>query len=77
MENIKEQINDLLQNTNQRKKYAVFFLVAIIILIVYSILSFGAKKIILNKTHCNNIKSTYTEFSRCTTIICRFYVEIS
>ena len=68
MENIKdipvqlnEQLQKLLENTNQRKKYVLLLLVSIIIVIVYSILSFVSKKINLNKSNCKNIASRYTD----------------
>ena len=68
MENIKEQLNDLLQNTKQRKNYVLLLLVSIIIVIVYSILSFVSKKINLNKSNCKNIKNTYTDFPLITSV---------
>ena len=71
MESSKEylqNLKNLFDNTKNRKNWMVLLLVSIIAVILYSILAFVSKKLNLNKSNCNNIKKTYTEFPLITSV---------
>ena len=63
-----EQVQNLYNNTNQRKKYITIILVFIIGFIIFSIISFISTKINLNKNNCKRIKNTYTDFPLITSV---------
>ena len=59
MESSKEYLQNLFDNTKNRKNWMVLLLVSIIAVILYSILAFVSKKLNLNKSNCKNIKNIY------------------